>query len=165
MGFGGEWRNGKIGGRNGRGLCRGAQVGDLGSWPGLKGEARRAALDRPLGRALLDRSAWKFGGSWRKHKVPRPAVAAPTRRSGTALCLGVCLRRLLCFGKAATPPWRIGKRMRFPAHAQGLRQGALPCAMTEAGARPGRARSARRGRDGRWPVALATGWGGAGGIA
>jgi hypothetical protein len=30
--------------------------------PGIKGEARRAAPDRPLGRALLQRLAQNFGG-------------------------------------------------------------------------------------------------------
>ena len=30
--------------------------------PGIKGEARRAAPDRPLGRALLQRHQQNFGG-------------------------------------------------------------------------------------------------------
>jgi hypothetical protein len=54
--------------------------------PGIKGEARRAAPDRPLGRALLHRHQQKFGGRALRHKAPRTSVAAPTRRSDAALC-------------------------------------------------------------------------------
>ncbi len=54
-------------------------------WPGIKGEARRAAPDRPLGRALLRRHQQNFCGKTLRHKVPRTSVSAPTRRSDAAL--------------------------------------------------------------------------------
>ncbi len=54
--------------------------------PGIKGEARRAAPDRPLGRALLRGHQQNFGGRSLSHKAPRTSVAAPTRRSDAALC-------------------------------------------------------------------------------
>ncbi len=56
--------------------------------PGIKGEARRAAPDRPLGRALLQRWCVELRWDGLTHKAPRTGVAAPTRRSGVALCCG-----------------------------------------------------------------------------
>jgi hypothetical protein len=55
--------------------------------PGIKGEARRAAPDRPIGQALLQRPAPNFWRGRLMHKAPRTDVAAPTRRSGVALML------------------------------------------------------------------------------
>ena len=43
--------------------------------PGIKGEARRAAHDRPLGRALLRRLGKEFLSEVRHHKAPKPGPA------------------------------------------------------------------------------------------
>ena len=45
------------------------------STPGIKGEARRAAHDRPLGRALLRRLGKEFLSEVRHHKAPKPGAA------------------------------------------------------------------------------------------
>ena len=64
--------------------CRFDQT-PLFSWPGFKGEARRAAPDRPLGRARLQRRSAELQWELLNHKVCRTNVAAPARRSDAAL--------------------------------------------------------------------------------
>jgi len=56
---------------------------------------RRAAPARPLGRALLHPQPAELRWEELIHKPPRTTVAAPTRRSGVALCWCQGMRRLL----------------------------------------------------------------------
>jgi hypothetical protein len=55
----------------------------------------------PIGRALLQRQPAELLWKWLHHKAPRTSVAAPTRRSGAALC-SLCRSMAAKFGVSDT---------------------------------------------------------------